>query len=91
MSRPAGSPRLHDRLRRLGPVSVDDDAARQAPQIVVVGHPEHARFVHARDAVARVRQAGGQVAVVGQQQQPFGIEVEPSDGIDVLADADESR
>ena len=38
--------------------------------------------------MARMCQAGGQVAIVGQQQQPFGFEVEAADGVDVLADAD---
>ena len=34
------------------------------------------------DAEAGMRQAEGQVAVVRQQQGPFGVEVEPPDGID---------
>ena len=67
--------------------AVDRHAASQAIEIVGVGHAQHLGLVHARDTVARMRQARGEVAVVGQDQQPFGIEVEPADRIDVLADA----
>src|SRR5579872_2618825 len=38
------------------------------------------------DAEARVRQAIGQVAVVGEQQQALAIFVEPADGVDALGD-----
>ena len=61
--------------------------AREPVEIVRVGHAEHARLVDARDAVARMRQPRREVAVVGQQQQAFGVEVEPPDRIDVLAHA----
>ncbi len=61
---------------------------RQPLDIVRVGHAEHVHFVDARarrgSGWVSVR---GELAVVGQQQQPFGIEVEPADRIDVLADA----
>ena len=52
-----------------------------------VGHAQHLRLVYALDLMPGMRQRGGEVAVVGENQQPFGIEVEPSDGIHVLADA----
>ena len=39
-------------------------------------------FVAAAPAVGREFQRAGKPAVVGQQEQPFGIEVEPSDGDD---------
>ena len=61
--------------------------AREPIEIVLVGHAEDARLVDARDAVARMRQPRREVAVVGQQQQAFGVEVEPSDRVDVLAHA----
>ena len=36
---------------------------------------------YAADAVARVRQVEGQRSVVGQQQKPFGIEIEAPDRV----------
>ncbi len=38
-----------------------------------------------------MRQARGEVAVVGEQEQAFGVEVEAPDGIHVLAHAFEQR
>ena len=81
----AGAERLH--FGGSGFLAVDHDAFLQSIQIVVVGYAEHARFVDAGHTVARVGQLRGEVAVVGQDDQPFGVVVEPSDGIDVLADA----
>ena len=51
------------------------------------GTPSTLCFVHARHAVARMREPRRQVAVVGQDQQALGVEVEPADGVDVLAHA----
>ena len=53
---------------------------RSRVEIVVVGHAEHARLVDALDAVAWMGQLRRQIAVVGQEQQTFGVEVEPADG-----------
>ena len=75
----------------LGPAAVDHDASPKPREIVLVGHAEHARLVDPLDAVARMRQPGRQVAVVGQEQETFGVEVEPADGIDVLADSRRGR
>ena len=55
----------------------------------LVRHAGDARLVRALDAVPRVRQPRGEVAVVGQQQQALGVVVEPPDRIDVLAHAAE--
>ena len=38
------------------------------------------------DLIARMQQAGGQLAVIGQQQQPGRVIVEPTDRKDALAD-----
>ena len=48
---------------------------------------EHLRFVHALDLVPRMGQRGGEIAVVGENEQPFGVEIEPADRIDVLPHA----
>ena len=37
------------------------------------------------DLIARMQQAGGQLAVIGQQQQPGRVIVEPTDRKDALA------
>src|SRR5439155_20608958 len=55
--------------------------------IVSVGNAENAYVVDTGNAVTRMREPGGEVAVVGQQQQPFRIEVEAADRIDVLVHA----
>ena len=74
-------------VRRAGAAALDDDAARQPIDVVRVGHAEHLRFVHALDLVPGMGQRGGEIAVVGQNQQPFRIEIEPADRVDVLAHA----
>ena len=81
----AGAERLH--VGRPGLLAVDDDAFLKAIEIVVVGHAEDPRLVHARHAVTRMGQLRGEVAVVGQDEQPFGIVVEASDRVDVVAHA----
>ena len=71
------------------PPAVDHHPALQPIEIVRVGDAEHLRLVHARDAVARMRQPRREVAVVHQQQQPFRFVVQPADRVDVLLDAAE--
>ena len=51
------------------------------------GMPGDARLVGALDAVPRMRELRGEVAVVGEQQQALGVVVEPADRVDVLAHA----
>src|SRR5437867_9631680 len=85
----------HSDLSPFGAPAVDDQTASEPIEVVRVGDAEYPRFVHAGDAVARMREPRRQIAVVGQQQQPFRIEVEPADRVYVLADAaqkvDDSR
>jgi hypothetical protein len=76
-------------LRRFGAPPLDHDAARQALHVVRVGDAQHARFIDAIDAMARMGEVCRQIAVVGENQQAFGVEVEPADRIDVFADADQ--
>ena len=72
-------------LRRARTSSFDDDAARETIDVMRVWNPQYLRFVHALDLVLRMCQRGGEIAVVGQDEQPFGIEIEPANRIDVLA------
>jgi len=78
--------RHHADIRRRSHAPVDRHATRQAIQIVRVGHTDDLHVVPSRHPVPRMRQAAGQVAVVGQQQQSLGVEVEPANGVDVLRD-----
>jgi hypothetical protein len=52
----------------LGSAPVDDETSRKAREIALVRDAEDARFIDARDTVARVREPRRQVAVVGEQQ-----------------------
>ena len=69
------------------PAPVERDAAAQALDGLVIGHRLHVRLVGALHAVARMRQLRREIAVVGQEQQPLGVVVEATHGIDVLPDA----
>ena len=51
-----------------------------------VRNAEDARFVHACDAVAGMRETGRQVAVVGQEQQTLGVVIQAPDRIHVFFD-----
>jgi hypothetical protein len=53
---------------------------------VLVGHASHTDFVLPFHAVPWMGQPGSEVTVAGQDQQPFRIVVETTDGIDVLPD-----
>jgi len=64
--------------------AVDVDATAQAVERRVVGHPAQPRVIFAFDLVTRVQQPFGQGPVVGEQNQPFGVVVEPPDRVDVL-------
>ena len=70
-----------------GPASLDRDAAASRSEIVRVGDAAHARVVLALDLVARVHQARGELAVVGEQQQAFRVVVEAADRVHVLPHA----
>jgi hypothetical protein len=51
-------------------------AGRPAPNL---------RFVHARHALARVHQRGREFPVVGQQDEPGGLQIQAPDGVEALA------
>lgn len=80
---------------RRRPAAVDHHALREPTERAGFRHAADARFVEALDAVARMGEPRGQLAVVGQEQQAFGVVVEPSDRVDALAHArqqvDDSR
>jgi D-alanyl-D-alanine dipeptidase len=63
------------------PVShaLDRDALGQRRQRALVRHAVHPHAIAADPAVRRQLQFPGQRAVVGQQQQPLAVQVEPPD------------
>ena len=63
------------------------NAARQPIQVVRVGQSLHPHLVLPLDPVPWMREVRGQLAVAGEQEQAFGVVVEPSDRVDVLLDA----
>ncbi len=63
------------------------DAAAQPLEIPLVGHALDQRLVRALQLVARMRHALGELAVVGEDDQALGLEVEPPDRIEVPVDA----
>jgi hypothetical protein len=65
--------------------ALDGHAAAQPLEGVVAGHAAHPGVVLAFHLVARVQQAGREVAVVGQQQQALRVVVETAHRVDVLA------
>src|SRR5579864_99548 len=78
---------LEPDLGRTGAAALDDHPVAQAIEIAVVGHAFDERLVRAIDFVARVRHALGELAVVREQDQPLGLVVETTHGIEVAADA----
>ena len=54
-----------------GTAIVDDDAARETFEGAGVWDAAHARLVDARHFMPRMRQARGEFAVVGEEQQSF--------------------
>ena len=65
--------------------SLDGHAAAQPLEGIVAGHAAHPGVVLAFHLVARVQQAGREVAVVGEQQQALRVVVEAAHRVDVLA------
>jgi hypothetical protein len=58
------------------------DAPLQLPALGVAQRPGNEYMIFLRDLEPWVGNAVGEVAVVGQQQQPLAVSVEPSNGID---------
>jgi hypothetical protein len=61
-------------------LSVDGDAVGQAFERLGVDRAMHPHPVFANPAGRRQFQSPRQGAVIGQQQQPFGVHIEPADG-----------
>ena len=70
-------------------LAVDDHASPQTLDFVIVGNACDASFVDALDAVPRVGESRRQIAIVCEDQQPLGVEVEPANWIDVFASANQ--
>src|SRR5215475_1953404 len=74
-------------VRRRHPMPLNGDAAREPIKIVSVWSPQHFGFIDASDAMTRVGQPRCELAVVGENEQAFGVKVESADGVDVLPDS----
>src|SRR5262245_64997429 len=71
--------------RRQGTAPVDLDAPPEPIEIAIVGHAGDLRFVRALELVPRMRHALGELTVVGEQDEAFGIRIEAAHGIVVPA------
>ena len=67
--------------------AVQHHPALQAAKRVAVGNPADTDVVFPLDAVARMHQPLGQIAVTREKQETFGVVIQPSHGIDVVAHA----
>jgi hypothetical protein len=65
----------------------EPDPILELPQVLLVGLPGDQDAVDLLDAIARVCQAIGEVAVVGQQDQPGAVLVQSADREDALSDS----
>jgi hypothetical protein len=72
--------------RRRGAFALDAHAAAHPVQAVLGRLAAHARVVLPLDLVFRMEQLLGERAVIGQEQQSFGVVVEAAHRVDVLAD-----
>jgi hypothetical protein len=75
---PRGDPHRSDRRRAV----LEPDAGQQPAEGCGRGAPAHLGVIDARDPLARVEQPGGERAVVGEQQQARGLQVEAPHGIE---------
>jgi len=74
-------------VRRQRPPSVERNALSQPLERIDIRHTRDLRLVGSFDPVSRMRERGGQLAVVSEQEQSLGVIVQPAHWVDVLADA----
>ena len=74
-------------LRRQRPFTFEWDAFAKQFDGMLVWHAGHVGFIGSLDAVSRMHEHCREVAVVGEQQQPLGVIVEPAYRVDVLTHA----
>lgn len=74
-------------MRRCHPMALDGDPTREPIEIVRIWNPQDLSFIDASDAVTRVGEPRGQIAVVREHKQTFRIKVETADGIHVLTNS----
>jgi len=72
--------------RRHRTAAVDDDAAREAGQVALVGLTQHASVIDALELVSRMAHALGEISIIREQQQAFRVVVEPADRIEIPVD-----
>jgi hypothetical protein len=71
---------------RHDPATLDRRAPRNPGASLFIRDTLHLRQVFAKHAVPGVRDPHGEVAVVGQNHQPFGEEIEPPNRVEPLVD-----
>jgi hypothetical protein len=71
--------------------AVDHDAARKPVEALLRRCAENPDAIAPRPAGARQFQAARQLPVIGEQEQPFGVEIETADGDDTRQIAGERR
>src|ERR1051326_7289407 len=74
-------------LARHGAFAVDGDAALELADDALVGNAAHFHVIRLHRSMFRMRDLEREVAVVGEEQQSFRLEVETADRIDALAHA----
>jgi hypothetical protein len=84
---PLGFEQGHD--GRLRSSAIEWYPVPQTREGTAIGATSHACFVSPFDTVAGMREPRRQIAVIGQEQQPFGVVVEATDRVHVLPDAPE--
>jgi len=72
---------------RRGSPAINYHATREALEAVPIGNAPNLDVILALDLVARMRQMCGEIAVARQEQEAFGVVVEPPDGIDISRNA----
>ena len=70
-----------------GPAVGEPDAASEARERPRIGSAAHLGVVDAGDRLPGVEQRVGERTVVGEEQEPRGVQVESPDGVETLGDA----
>ena len=65
--------------RGAGQTVVELYARSKTSDVLLRRHPFHTYFVFTLHLVARVLKPVGDIAIVGQEEQPFGVAIEPTD------------
>ena len=73
------------RVRNSLPLILKGKGGTQPLQLFVRGHAFHLHMVRAFMPTLGVQELGLEAVVVGQEQKPFAVRIEPTHGVDVFA------